>query len=324
VEGELKHLLETTEVTKISANHDRSHLRIYLLAQRLIFKKNIWKLEEEIKKQIFPNHDISIKIYEKFQLSEQYTAESLMDVYKDSILEELNAYSVFVYNLLRTAKMEFDRPDHLRLTLEETIIAKTRTDDLVDFLEKVFCERCGRNLIIEVAYVAPQESKYRKNAENQIRQEVKSIMERTKFALNEEDGSQPEVAQTEENPQDIAPSTLELSTNSADKNYAKNPDNEGKNAKVKPAFEKKGEFRRKFERDSYKKSTNPDIIYGRDFEEEPIAISKVDGPIGEVVIKGKIIALDTREIRNERTIVIFNVTDFTDTMVLKLFSKNED
>jgi DNA polymerase-3 subunit alpha (Gram-positive type) len=175
-----------------------------------------------------------------------------------------------------------------------------------------------------VAYVAPQESKYRKNAENQIRQEVKSIMERTKFALNEEDGPQPEVAQTEENPQDIASGTLELSANSADKNYAKNPDNEGKNAKVKPAFEKKGEFRRKFERDSYKKSTNPDVIYGRDFEEEPIAISKVDGPIGEVVIKGKIIALDTREIRNERTIVIFNVTDFTDTMVIKVFSKNED
>jgi DNA polymerase-3 subunit alpha (Gram-positive type) len=324
VEGELKHLLDTTEVTKISANHDRSHIRIYLLAQRLIFKKNIWKLEEEIRKQIFSDNDVVVKIYEKFQLSEQYTAQSLMDVYKDSILEELNAYSVLEYNLLRTAKMEFDRPDHLRLTLEETIIAKTRTDDLIAFLEKIFCERCGRNLIIEVAYEQPQESKYRKNAEKQIQLEVKSIMERTKFALNEDNPSEPENAQNEKNPQDTVSGTLESSTVRVEKNNAKNSDNEGKAAKVKTQFEKKGEFRRKFERDSYKKSTNPDVIYGRDFEEDPIAISKVDGPIGEVVIKGKILTLDTREIRNERTIVIFSVTDFTDTMVIKVFSKNED
>ena len=56
LEEELKNLLQTTEVTKVSANHDKSHIRIYLLAERIIFKKNIWKIEEAIKKQLFPNH----------------------------------------------------------------------------------------------------------------------------------------------------------------------------------------------------------------------------------------------------------------------------
>lgn len=39
LDEELDHLLETTEVTKISANHDHNHIRIYLRAERLIFKR---------------------------------------------------------------------------------------------------------------------------------------------------------------------------------------------------------------------------------------------------------------------------------------------
>ena len=69
---------------------------------------------------------------------------------------------------------------------------------------------------------------------------------------------------------------------------------------------------------------NPDVIYGRDFEEESMEIEKIDAPIGEVVIRGKILSVDTREIRNEKTIIIFSVTDFTDTIVLKIFAKNDD
>ncbi len=35
-----------------------------------------------------------------------------MDLYKDSILEELKNYSLMEYNLLRSAKMEFTRRSH--------------------------------------------------------------------------------------------------------------------------------------------------------------------------------------------------------------------
>ena len=45
--------------------------------------------------------------------------------------------------------------------------------------------------------------------------------------------------------------------------------------------------------------------------------------MGEVVVRGKIIQLETREIRNEKTIVMFAVTDFTDTIKAKVFTKNE-
>ena len=318
LEEELEGLLDTTEVTKISANHEHTHIRIYLRAKRLIFKKNIWTLEKAITEQIFQNRAIQVKIIESYELSEQYTPKSLIEVYKDSILDELNAYSVLEYNLLRTADMEFPEEDRLILTMDETIIAKTRTDEIIEFLEKVICERCGMNLKIFPQYRKPQESKYRKNSEEQIRQEVAGIVARTKLVMegkSQETEEKEKTVETEEKTKTIA----KTAGNRAD--TSKNGTNY---AKPKQKFEKRGEFRRKFESDNGKKSMNPDVIYGRDFEEESMEIEKIDGPIGEVVIRGKILSVDTREIRNEKTIIIFSVTDFTDTIVLKIFAKNDD
>ena len=318
LEEELEGLLDTTEVTKISANHEHTHIRIYLRAKRLIFKKNIWKLEKAITEQIFQNRGIQVKIIESYELSEQYTPKSLIEVYKDSILDELNAYSVLEYNLLRTADMEFPEEDRLILTMDETIIAKTRTDEIIEFLEKVICERCGMNLKIFPQYRKPQESKYRKNSEEQIRQEVAGIVARTKLVMegkSQETEEKEKTVETEEKTKTIA----KTAGNRAD--TSKNGTNY---AKPKQKFEKRGEFRRKFESDNGKKSMNPDVIYGRDFEEESMEIEKIDGPIGEVVIRGKILSVDTREIRNEKTIIIFSVTDFTDTIVLKIFARNDD
>ena len=318
LEEELEGLLDTTEVTKISANHEHTHIRIYLRAKRLIFKKNIWKLEKAITEQIFQNRVIQVKIIESYELSEQYTPKSLIEVYKDSILDELNAYSVLEYNLLRTADMEFPEEDRLILTMDETIIAKTRTDEIIEFLEKVICERCGMNLKIFPQYRKPQESKYRKNSEEQIRQEVAGIVARTKLVMegkSQETEEKEKTVETEEKTKTIAKTAG---------NRADTSKNGTKYAKPKQKFEKRGEFRRKFESDNGKKSMNPDVIYGRDFEEESMEIEKIDGPIGEVVIRGKILSVDTREIRNEKTIIIFSVTDFTDTIVLKIFARNDD
>ena len=329
IDEETRHLLEKANVTKVSANHDKSHVRIYLSAERLIFKEKIWYLEEEIKKQLFPSKNITIKIIEKFILSEQYNAQTLMQVYKDSILQELNAYSVLEYNLLRTAELNFLAPDKLHIIMEETIIAKTRGEEIVEFLEKVVCERCGLNLAISVEYREPKESKHRKNSNEQIRQQVRTIMARTQMG-----GTQS--AETDEllvvDKHSDSMQTFEIGkknqTVAKNETISRNTSNQKEastNAKKtsEQRFEKKGEFRKRYEPKS-KKSDNPDVIYGRDFDEEPIEIEKIDAPIGEVVIRGKVLSFDKREIRNEKTILMFSITDFTDTIGLKLFANNED
>ena len=56
LDKDMENLLENADVTRISVNHARDFYKIYVKAKRLIFKKNIWKLEESIKKQIFKRY----------------------------------------------------------------------------------------------------------------------------------------------------------------------------------------------------------------------------------------------------------------------------
>ena len=138
VNEEMKKLLTEMEVTRVSMNREQTALRVYLLGTRLIHTNNIRALEKSIEEQIFKGKMMFVKIFEKYQLSGQYNARTLMDIYKDSIITELKEFSFMEANLLKAAKMEFTDDSHLNLTIENTIIAQTRSHEIVEFLEKVF------------------------------------------------------------------------------------------------------------------------------------------------------------------------------------------
>lgn len=65
------------------------------------------------------------------------------------------------------------------------------------------------------------------------------------------------------------------------------------------------------------------LVYGRAFDDEPIELSQVVSEMGEITFRGKVISFDTREIRNEKTIIMYAVTDFTDTIMVKMFVRND-
>ncbi len=334
LEGDIKKLLTETEVTKVGMNREKNHLRVYLLGTRLIHKKDIYRLEAAIAGQIFKGRQMQVKVIEKYQLSGQYTPEKLLDLYRESILEELRDYSLMEYNLLRTAKMEFQSENRMLLTLENTIIAQTRSHEIVEFLEKVVCERCGLNLAVELAYEEPKESRHKKNSDLQVQFEIQNIMKRVRLHGEEGEGGQavPETdgrtvgadagaisGRTENNAQDAA-----VPAKKAEK-AAKTGGNAGKTAAFaggSGASYGKKEFRRKYE-GGLKRSDNPDVIYGRDFEDEPIPIEKIVGEMGEVAIRCQVMNMETRDIRNEKTIVILSVTDFTDSIGLKMFTRTD-
>lgn len=329
ITGEMSALLKETEITKVASNSAQNALRIYLESTRLIPKPEIYHIEQEIRQQLFPHKEVAVKIIEKFNLSSQYTPEKLMAVYRESILEEIRNYSVLLYNLMRCSKMEFDREDHMILTLEDTIVATERSNELIDILEKIICERCGLKLMIEPQYEKPAENNYLKSADSQIETEVAHIVARTAAARTQNtDGmEQPAIKEAEAQRNAEAAKTEKVpavpeknQTTGAEGTGAvpaagKNNFSGGKDFKGKSSFQR---------RDFVKKSDNPDVIYGRDFEEDVIPIETIVGEMGEVVIRGQIMTLDTREIRGEKTIIIMSVTDFTDSIVLKIFTKNEN
>ncbi|NLZ81559.1 MAG: PolC-type DNA polymerase III [Clostridiales bacterium] len=281
---DLQELLLEVEVSKITSTSNNSFLRIYIESKRLIQKKLIYQIENEIKKQIFENSSIDVKIIERYELSKQYTPRTLLDVYKESILIEFKNYSLIEYNLLRKAEPTFIGEDILQLKLEDGIVARMKSDGLKRILEKIFIERCGFPMEVRFLYEKAAENKRLKQDELRMELQATEIVKQSTFRTTEDE------AEGKEN----------------------------KAVKVVKAVKEKF-YDKKF----YKKSDNLNVLYGRDFEEEAMPIDHILGEMGEVVIRGKIIKFDQREIRGEKTILMFDVTDFNDTITVKMFTKNE-
>ena len=178
---ELAALLEEVVVTKVAVNPEKDHIRIYIRSRQWIHKKYIYSLEETIRNQFFPGVPMSVKIIEKFTLTGQYTPKLFFDAYRTSMSMELKNYSILVYNMFRTAQISFPEEQKMELKMQSSVLAKSREEELVSYIEKVFCERCPFSLIVEPEYVEASESKVRKNSEIRIMQEAAHVIEQSSF-----------------------------------------------------------------------------------------------------------------------------------------------
>ena len=329
-------IMEQTTVERISATKRKDYLRIYLHSTRLIVKEDVWETENEIKKQLFPNANMTVKIYEHFELSAQYNPEKLLDIYRDSILAELKEYSHIEYTAFRTAEITYPSEDIVQLTIEDTVLNHSKEEELVRVLEKVLVERCGFSVRVLVDYKEAQTGKFEEDDALKLRMKVDAIYSRVKGSLESDSygasGDEAPGAQSGDEANGQNANAGNAAANDIGNANGSNGTG-GKTGTVK-AFQgksefkrgefKKGEFRRGGDASrSVKRSDNPDVIYGRDFDEETMQIDEIIGEMGEVVIRGKIIKVDTREIKNEKTIIMFDITDFTDTITVKMFARNE-
>ncbi len=334
LDNKVRDIMEQTTVEKVTATKRKDFLRVYVKSSRLIYKQDIWETERQIKNQLFPNANMTVKIYEKFELSAQYTPEKLMDVYKDCILEEMRAYGHVEYNMFKTADISYPAVNSMILMLEDTVIAKSKEEDMIHILEKILVERCGFSLAIRVQYKEAVEGKFAKEDEMRLAMEVAQITQRVKMAENEMAGGSKQSEGDGKGEQFVQPKEVEetgkkgTDKKAPDKKASENSagskgTGEQKAFEKNPGEKKFGEFKKSDFGRSVKRSDNPDVIYGRDFEEPSMKIEEILGEMGEVVIRGKILNLEKKEIRNEKTILIFDITDFTDTLTVKMFAKNE-
>ena len=66
---------------------------------------------------------------------------------------------------------------------------------------------------------------------------------------------------------------------------------------------------------------DPSVIYGKNFEGDLISICDIIGEIGEVVIRGKVRKLESRSIGKGKSLITFALTDFTDSIKVKIYAK---
>lgn len=287
VSKDMQDLFAEVEVEKLVASKSEKKLTIYIRSKHLLTYTITTKMIYQLKKQIFDGVMEDVVFHDTYELSEQYTPEKLMPIYMDSFLLELKEQSIIDFEIVKTAEYHFEG-DTLILNCERNFMSVMRGQSVKEYFQNVFFDRFGFQIKVEYEYHEPPE-----------REEEEIMVVSLPKAMTEK------IAQVKES-----------------------ESGKGKETKVrkesKPAAEKK-EFR-KFDRNksAYKRlPDDPDLIYGRPFDGDSTSINEIVDEIGEVVVLGKILSKEEREIRNEKTIVIFNVTDFTDTISVKIFLRND-
>ncbi len=293
VNSEMRALFADVEVTKVATNAERDYLRVHFLSTHLLSKKNVYAMETAIKEQLFAMNMIRIQLVEKYQLSLLYTPENLLKEYRESILLELKNRSIVERNMYANAQLRFEEGNVVFIQFEDTIVAEGKAESIVDLLKEIFEERCNIPVDIHVEYERAKKSKMQEHNAIRLQQEVNAIVEHN--TAKKEEMKQEKAAERE----------------------AKKAEKDEKAAKAAQYAKRQEQYR------AVKKADDPNLIYGRDFDDEPIELRQVVGEMGEITFRGQVTSFETREIRNERTILMFAVTDFTDTIMVKLFVKND-
>lgn len=295
LEGSLYELAQFIQVSRLSMTKDHRLLYIYLYSERLIEKQYIYDIKKKIQDTLFANKKIAIQIFEKFQLSAQYTPEILFESYRESILLELKNYNITQYLILKNTKVKFVQTDKMEFTVEDNLLNRKEIYELVRVLEKIFFERCGIPCTVFPVWVEAKQRPY----------EIEFAKAKYIKRQNEE-----EFIVIEKNRKSLKP----------EKNFANTMATKKENIKTQNPKNSNGEYKSHF----IKRELNPDVIYGRDFPDEFIKLEDIIGEMGEVNIRGQVLSVDSRFFEQSgSTLFIFALTDKTDSIMVKMYSKEE-
>ncbi len=331
VDDDLRRMFEGVEVTKVATNSDRDFIKVHLCCGHLLRKKCVYEIEQRLKEQLFGRSYIRVEVKEQYDLSEQYTPENLMDEYFDSFLLELDRRSVVERSMLQNSSYEFEDENILCLTLRDSIVAQGKKEAITTYLTDVFHHRFSRPIEIKVQYEKPKESALKYN-DVKLKQEVEEILKNNAAIQKERtSGEEYQTGEKEVIGAGVSGQNTGSQTPGISKDASGDASKEGisrqsksKTVQSDKSFGGTKRFSKGLQRGGWGKSSDdPNLVYGRNFDDDPIELSQVVGEMGEITFRGKVISFDTREIRNEKTIVIFSVTDFTDTITIKLFLPND-
>ena len=270
---ELKSIFGLVDITRITANSEHTKMRIYIESRRLIEKSAIFKIREELRKALRTGKKISIEIIEKYILSRQYTPENLFDIYKESIILELNESSPIIATMLKKAPTRFDESGRLVIDLESSIVSEARMKILKETIENIFRDRFDMPLEVRIEKRILNSHRYAERNARRLKNEVNVLLSKDE-PQKEEEQKQAE----------------------------------------KPKRPKKATY-----------SDNPEVVYGRDFKfDADTQLCDVFEGTGETVVKGQVMTMDERETRTGKFIVTLEITDFTDSIAVKIFLGDEN
>ncbi len=326
VSSTLQDLFEDVVIERAEFFMSKKELHLHILSKRLIHKQYIYAMEEAVC-NLNPYEKHKVIIVERYNLSAQYTLSKLTDIYKDSLLFEVEHNSPQNFRHIKNSEWFFEG-NVITLNLEDSFLVKARAPQIKEFLEEVYRDRFGMDIKVGFNYTEADKAVIKQAKERRLAMELEAIAELNNISNDDNDSTNDNTENSD---------SRDNENKNTNKTRTENKSNNGSSNMAKGKTTKNNDLAKNTSQRTDNKKNNyvrggkasgsydPDVIYGRNVEGDVVNISELAEGYGQLVIKGKILTMEDRELRNgEKSIVTFSITDYTDTIVGKLFIANDD
>ncbi len=295
MDSKLYHLFSSVRVKKVSASEAKKIAVIEAESDDIISRRDIEKVEKALKRQLFSSSPYQPVLRIRF-ISMIESPAKLFKSYEKELVNEFKQYHPVEYNAFCVNGFEVEDDSTICITCEDSAVSRDRSGDMEALLVSYMRNRFDRQIRVRFRYVEPKKKKKTPDYEAYTveTRETSDSREYTEDIHHQERGEHMDSQAA------MAEADAEKEHRTNDKKYS------GKNKKKRNAPE-------------------PGLVYGRSVEGETTAIVDLFDGVGEVVIDGMISKTEVRNTKKENLLLlIYTVTDFTDTIQCKLFIDQED
>lgn len=292
VDQTLAVIFQSVQVQKINISKAKKLVFINCISDRFLRFTDRKKMESLLKKQIFHREGFSPILNVLFSRAEEMSLEELWNLISREFYSELKEYNYVAYSEYCSRPIQIAE-NKIVVSCEDSFLTRDHKEYVKAFIVKYFEERLNRSVSVTFQYTKPKRRQ-------KVIQDIPYVTKQDMIARRDKDRSERPIPQKEEN------------------GVQKQSSGPGRAASSKTATKEI------VKRNTYRRPANdPDVFYGRNCEGNAIAIVDIQDEIGEVVVDAMVLKVETREIKGDKLIVMFSLTDFTDSIMCKIFIGKE-
>lgn len=299
VPDEFQRLFEAVQVKKVSLNREKAMLTVIATAPHIITYGQQKTMEKKLKAYLLLPDGIRVFIQLDFALAADYSLQALYEAYEDGIIQTVGQLGQIERSIFQKCKIAFPEDGKsLHLIFAEMSVVKERAKRIIECLKSLFEERFRREVNVYGTFEEKEKKARIPGLETVVIARATGNIE---GAAAQIDTEQKETVLEDKEIRDQKKREHEKKSGTA--------------AELKRSFDGK--------RGSRKRTANPNIFWGSNTDGEVLPLVQLTEPIGEVVVVGKILTVEIRELKSGNSILVGSLTDFTDTISFKLFLKPE-
>ena len=304
INTELKNLFSDVSVERINVSRVKKLAFIYCRSGQLLHYKQIKQMEEVLAGQVFSNNGFIPKLQIFFENMAQASLREILDKYEESIKEEIGDNSIVDFHEFCESPFQVEE-NKILISCEDNFFTKERSREVGTTVKNIVERRFGKEVEISFVAVEKKEKKKQRSEEPVIvtREQIQALAEVP-------EGVRGQVVRTE-----TPNKKTDIKGN--DRDAVKESTGNAVGQDSVPT-------RQRTEKKSYRRpKKDPDVFYGTNCEGTKTPIRDIQDEIGEVIVDGQILGVESREIKGEKLLIMFGVTDFTDSIMCKIFIKKD-